>query len=118
MPGGTRPNVQARPNSGFHPKAEGPRPKEEGLRQRIEPLQQPAGQRVSAQPQTSTKTFQEKATGNIDGNPYELELERLLEKQKRQAEKMEKMGRCLECGKKLGVFAKLWGLKFCKEHGF
>jgi hypothetical protein len=54
----------------------------------------------------------------MDGNPYELELERLLQKQQRQAEKMEKMGRCLECGKQLGFFAKIWGLKFCKKHGF
>jgi ribosomal protein S14 len=54
----------------------------------------------------------------MDGNPYELELERLLHKQQRQSAKLEKMGRCLECGRKLGFFAKLWGLKFCKEHGF
>ena len=58
------------------------------------------------------------AEQKLDGNPYELELERLLKKQQRQAEKMAKMGRCLECGKKLGIFAKMWGLKFCKEHGF
>ncbi|MGH7457012.1 MAG: hypothetical protein ACRENG_37025, partial [bacterium] len=108
-----KPNGPMRPNPAAHPKAEGPR-------QRIEPLQQPAGTRAGAQPQTATKTVQEKfgTSTNIDGNPYELELERLLEKQKRQAEKLEKMGRCLECGKKLGVFAKMWGLKFCKEHGF
>ncbi len=108
-----KPNGPTRPNPAVHPKAEGPR-------QRTEPLQQPAGTRASAQPQTATKTVQQKfgTSTNIDGNPYELELERLLEKQKRQAEKLEKMGRCLECGKKLGVFAKMWGLKFCKEHGF
>jgi hypothetical protein len=114
MPGGTgtaRPNSQVRPNAASHPKLDGPR-------QRIEPLQQPTAARVNAQPQTSARIVQEKTGNSFDGNPYELELERLLEKQKRQAEKMEKMGRCLECGKKLGVFAKLWGLKFCKEHGF
>jgi WD40 repeat protein len=119
MPGGigsARPNVQARPNNAaVHPKADGPR-------QRVEPMppRESGTPRASAQPQAATKTVQEKTgtSTNLDGNPYELELERLLEKQKRQAEKMEKMGRCLECGKKLGVFAKVWGLKFCKEHGF
>jgi len=60
----------------------------------------------------------DKSGATLDGNPYEAELERLLSKQQRQAEKMEKMGRCLECGKRLGFFAKMWGLKFCKEHGF
>lgn len=64
------------------------------------------------------KNTPDDANTAMDGNPYELELERLLQKQRRQAEKMEKMGRCLECGKKLGFFAKLWGLKFCREHGF
>jgi len=69
-------------------------------------------------PESMVKAIQDDADAAMDGNPYEMELERLLEKQHRQAEKMEKMGRCLECGKRLGFFAKLWGLKFCKEHGF
>jgi hypothetical protein len=65
-----------------------------------------------------TKVEPEGAREAMDGNPYETELESLLQKQQRQAEKLEKMGRCLECGKKLSFFAKLWGLKFCRKHGF
>jgi len=75
-----------------------------------------AKHQAAAQP--AVKTVQDEAAVAMDNNPYDLELERLLQKQQRQAEKMEKMGRCLECGKKLGFFAKAWGLKFCKKHGF
>lgn len=68
--------------------------------------------------ETLNRVEPEENPAAVDGNPYEAELERLLQKQQRQAEKLEKMGRCLECGKKLGFFAKIWGLKFCKKHGF
>jgi WD40 repeat protein len=78
----------------------------------------PARPKPHAAAPSSAKTVQAEAAVGMNNNPYDLELERLLEKQQRQAEKMEKMGRCLECGKKLGFFAKAWGLKFCKQHGF
>jgi hypothetical protein len=77
-----------------------------------------AGAQYHRAAEPAVKNTPDDANTAMDGNPYELDLERLLQKQRRQAEKMEKMGRCLECGKKLGFFAKLWGLKFCKEHGF
>jgi len=109
-PPGTRPAEKNFPN------------KEETFNRRAESAPPPASRRSEAQYQPTTKPFvkerQSKAGESMDANPYEHELERLLQKQQRQAEKMEKMGRCLECGKKLGFFAKLWGLKFCKEHGF
>jgi WD40 repeat protein len=50
--------------------------------------------------------------------PTEAELQRLLREQELEIAKRAQSGRCLECGRKLGFFAKLWGLKFCREHGF
>jgi WD40 repeat protein len=96
--------------------------KEEILRKRPDSAPPQASRRSEAHyqqaAQPTVKVGRNDAGAALDGNPYEHELERLLQKQQRQAEKMEKMGRCLECGKKLGFFAKLWGLKFCKDHGF
>lgn len=94
---------------------------DELLNRRSEPMQakaSPHAEPLSSASPAFVKAESHEAEQRLDGNPYELELERLLKKQQRQAEKMAKMGRCLECGKKLGIFAKMWGLKFCKEHGF
>ncbi|MDZ7290174.1 MAG: WD40 repeat domain-containing protein [candidate division KSB1 bacterium] len=90
--------------------------------QNTEPRLQHAGHHMAArhqevrQPEFKMMPMDEDNAPGV--SPVELEVERLLKKQQRQAARLAKMGRCLECGKKLGFFAKLWGLKFCKEHGF
>jgi len=96
--------------------------REETLNRRPESTPPQGALRVEAPYERLSQTLvhneQDEVRERVDGNPYEAELDRLLQKQQRQAEKLEKMGRCLECGKKLGFFAKIWGLKFCKKHGF
>ena len=49
---------------------------------------------------------------------HEEELRLWREQQQRQLVKRAKSGSCLECGRKLGLFARISGVKFCRKHAF
>jgi WD40 repeat protein len=95
------------------------RMKEAAPRQRAETVNhrpmRPAPARYKEEPQPSAKVWMPEAQLRAQAQT-EQELERLLEEQELVNTRRAMMGRCLECGKKLGFFAKIWGLKFCREH--
>jgi hypothetical protein len=49
---------------------------------------------------------------------HDEELRLWREQQQRQLMKRAKSGSCLECGRKLGLFARISGVKFCRKHAF
>jgi WD40 repeat protein len=49
---------------------------------------------------------------------HEEELRLWREQQQRQLVKRAKSGSCLECGRKLGLLARISGVKFCRKHAF
>ncbi len=53
-----------------------------------------------------------------EGLLHENELRLWREQQQRQLVKRAKAGCCLECGRKLGLFARISGVKFCRKHTF
>jgi hypothetical protein len=49
---------------------------------------------------------------------HEEELRMWREQQQRQLVNRAKSGSCLECGRKLGLLARISGVKFCRKHAF